>query len=429
MAGMSGEAVDPARTVGAESTAADAGPVDEPEKQVSWAELFFDLVYVYTITQVSTLLQADHSWAGAGRALIVFVPAYWAWIATSVHANRQDVENSADRIGIFAVGLSALFMGLAIPFAYGDRGLLYGASYCAARLVLHLLVLRWQDFRLNSFLVGAFVSGPLLLAGGLAEGNTRIALWAAAALIDTLTPQLIRRRMTETHFHSGHLPERFGLFLIIALGETIIAIGTPVTASEHIGADVLAAVAAAFVLTAALWWVYFAFAASAMQFAVATADKQFDMVRHVLSYAHLALVSGIVATAVGMHVAVAHPGHRLGTGVATLLFGGCALFLAVFGYTRWRMFRLWSTTRLTAAAIVLVSLPLAARLPALWALLLLTCQVVALDLVEWFRVRRAAARAGAEDGSTAASAAAAGNAGDESTVPEAEAQIRLDAEA
>lgn len=419
-----GEAVDPAQTDPAKA-GGNAEAAKEPDKQVSWAELFFDLVYVFAITEVSTLLQADHSWAGAGRALIVFVPAYWAWTATSVHANRQDVENATDRIGIFAVALSALFMGLAIPGAYGDRGLLYGGAYWVARLVLQVLALRWQSLHLNSFLVGAVVTGPLLVAGGLVEGNARIALWAAAALVDTLAPQLLRRRAT-AHFHSGHLPERFGLFLIVALGETIIAIGSPVTGTTPMGGDVLVTVAAAFVLTAALWWVYFAFAASALQFAVASAEKQFDMVRHVLSYAHLGLISAVIAIAVGLHDAVAHPGQHLGAGVAALLYGGCGLFLIAFAYTRWRMFRLWSVTRLTAAAAVLVSLPLASRLPALQAVMWLAGLIVTLDVVEWYRMRRAASKAGTDD---AAEAAAAATVGEQGEAPETEARIRMETEA
>lgn len=379
----------PAGPAEAGAAATPAGePAAEPEKRVTWAELFFDLVYAFAVTQVSALLRADHTWAGAGRALIVFVPAYWAWIGTSMHTNRQDVENPLDRIGIFAVGLSALFMGLALPYAYGDRGVLFGASYWAARIVLQVLVLRWQEIRLNVFSAGVLVTGPLMLAGGLAHGHARIALWAAAAGVDTLMPHLIRRRVLRSHFHPGHLPERFGLFLIVALGESIVSIGVPTTTHQGLGGSELGAVAAAFALAAGLWWVYFAYAASAIQFAVATARHQTDIIRHVLSYGHLGFISGIVAAAVGMNEAVAHPQHRLGTGVAALLCGGCALFLAVFGYTRWRMFRLWSTTRLIAAAVMLAVLPLAARLPALGALVLLAALVVALNAVEWARVRR-----------------------------------------
>ncbi|MCZ4100066.1 low temperature requirement protein A [Streptomyces sp. So13.3] len=361
----------------------------EAEKRVTWAELFFDLVFVFAITQVSALLHEDHSWAGVGRALIVFVPPYWAWVGMSLHANRQDVDNPLDRIGIFAVGLSALFMGLALPLAYDGRGVLYGASYWAARLVLWALVLRWQDVRLSAFAVGACLTGPMLLAGGFLDGPARTALWGSAALIDLSMPFLLRRRLSRVRFHPGHLPERFGLFLIVALGESIVAIGAPASAAAHLDAAELTAVAAAFTLAAGLWWVYFAFAASAIQHALATSDRQTDTIREVLSYAHVGFLGGVIAVAVGMHDAVAHPAARLGTGVAGLLFGGCALFLAVFGYTRWRMFRLWSTTRLAASAVVLAVLPLAARLPAVGALGLLALLIAALNVLEWERVRRA----------------------------------------
>lgn len=391
MAGIA-EAADAEEGGGPSAVDLVTAPREEPEKRVTWGELFFDLVYAFAVTQVSTLLRADHGWAGAGRALVVFVPAYWAWVGTSVHSNRQDVDKPVDRIGIFGVGLSALFMGLAIPYAYGDRGVLFGASYWAARLLLEALVLRWQDFRFNAFTAGAFLTGPLMLAGGLLHGSARVTVWAVAATVDLLIPQLIRRRIAHAHFHSGHLPERFGLFLIVALGESIVSIGGPATTADRLPADELAAVAAAFALAAALWWVYFAFAASAIQFAVATARQQMDMIRHVLSYAHLGFISGIVAAAVGMHEAVAHPSHRLGSSLALLLYGGCALFLAVFGYTRWRMFRLWSTTRLIAAGVVVAAVPVASRMTALWALALLAGVVVVLDVVEWVRVARAAGR-------------------------------------
>jgi Predicted membrane protein len=105
---------------------------DGAEKRVTWAELFFDLVFVFAITQVSELLHHDHSWAGVGRALIVFVPVWWAWVGTTIHANRHDVDTVHDTLGIFVVGLGSLGMALALPGAYGDRGVLFGAAYLSA---------------------------------------------------------------------------------------------------------------------------------------------------------------------------------------------------------------------------------------------------------------------------------------------------------
>ena len=365
----------------------------EPEKRVTWAELFFDLVFVFAVTQVSALLHGDHSWAGVGRALVVFVPVYWAWVGMSIHANTHDVDRPLDRIGIFTVGLGSLFMGLAVPGAYGDRGVFFGATYWILRTVLAALVLRSARstgrVAATPFGVSVLITGPLLLIGGLLTGPARVAVWACAAVIDLATPAVFRRRLTHLRFDPTHLPERFGLFVLIALGESIVAIGGPAAATEHLGAPVVLAVAEAFVLACGLWWVYFHFASDAVRHAMATADIQADILRRVLSYGHLAFISGIIATAVGLAEVVVHPDHHLEGGVAGLLFGGCALYLAAFGYTRWQMFRKWSTTRLIGAAVVVALLPAAPHLPGLAALGLLAAVLLSLNGWEFARVRRA----------------------------------------
>src|SRR5687768_5067294 len=196
------------------------------EKRVTWAELFFDLVFVFAITQVSHLLHDDHTWAGLARALIVFIPVYWAWVGTSIHANTHDVNTARDRIGIFAVGLCGLFMSLALPGVYEDRGVLFGASYLALRIVLAALVLRgYQGIPVNSFSVAVVVTGPLLLLGGFLDGPARMAVWGLAAAVDLVVPRLIRTRLAGLALDGSHLTERFGLFLIIAIGESVVAIG------------------------------------------------------------------------------------------------------------------------------------------------------------------------------------------------------------
>src|SRR5262249_2884211 len=161
----------------------------------------FDLVFVFAVTQVSALLHHDHSWAGVGRALIVFVPIWWAWVGTTIHANRHDVDTPHDTLGIFVVGLGSLGMALAVPGAYGARGLRFGAGYLLLRLVLAVLVYAdWRGVWLNSFTVGAFSTGPLLLAGGLVSGTPRIVLWALAATTDLITPRLLRGRYATLRF-------------------------------------------------------------------------------------------------------------------------------------------------------------------------------------------------------------------------------------
>ena len=358
------------------------------EKRVTWAELFFDLVFVFAVTQVSALLHEDHSWAGVGKALVVFVPVWWAWVGTTIHANTHDVDRPLDRLGIFAVGLGSLFMALALADPYGEHGVLFGASYWVLRLVLAALVFRGPRLTVNAFSVALFVTGPLLLIGGMLDGGARIAVWAVAALIDLSVPRLTRRKLALVHFDPAHLPERFGLFVIVALGESIVAVGLSVR-GEALTAARLAAVAAAFVLACGLWWVYFHFAAGAVHHAVATARVQTDIIRPVLAYGHLGFIAGIVAVAVGLAEVVHYPGKHLHLDVAGLLLGGTALYLAIFGYTRWRMFGTTSPTRLGAAGLCLLLLAVAPVLPALAVLAVLAAIVVALNVVEAVRVRRA----------------------------------------
>jgi low temperature requirement protein LtrA len=138
--------------------------------------------------------------------------------------------------------------------------------------------------------------------------------------------------------------------------------------------------------------VYFHFAADAMRYALATTSAQSDIVREVLSYGHLAFIGAIIAVADGSAGVVAHPDQPLDTAAASLLFGGCALYLATFGYTRWRMFRKWATTRLTASVVVIALLPAAIRMPALAALGLLLAVVLSLNVVEFHRTKHRSAR-------------------------------------
>lgn len=361
---------------------------EEAEKRVSWAELFFDLVYVFAITEVSALLHAHHSWGGVLRALIVLVPIYWSWVGMSIIANTQDLSGPVSRMQMFAVALAGMFMALAVPDAYGDRGVLFGCGYLAARIVLAVMLFRGTRFTLNPVAVGLLVSGPLIFAGGFLHGTAREAMWAAGAVIDLSSPTLLRARLRLMRFDAGHLAERFGLLLIIAIGESVVAIGAPAASGRHLSAGVLAAVAVAFVLACGLWWVYFHFAADAMRYSLTTAQVQTHVARHVMSYGHLALVGSVISVAVGMREVIAHPADRLDWGVAGLLIAGCALYLATYGYTRWAMFHLISSTRLTASAAMLLLLPAATHVPGLVTLMLAAAVLVVLNVVEYVRVQR-----------------------------------------
>lgn len=360
---------------------------ESAEVRVTWAELFFDLVFVFAVTEVSTLLRGDHTWLGVGHAIVVFVPIYWVWVGTCVYANTHLITTATDRLGILGIGLVGLFMALAVPDAYHGGGVLFGVSYLVARIVLAALAWRAGSVPV-AYRIALFGSGPLLVLGGFLPAGVRVLVWAAAALTDLATPALARRLLLRVRFAPGHLAERFGGFLIIALGESIVAIGAPAAAAKSLDAGTLGAVAAAFVLASGLWWVYYVFAASAVRHALEIAPTRADIIRRVLSYGHLSFIGAIIAVAVGLAGVIAHPGERLAAGEAGMLFGGCALYLATFGYTRWRMFGTVSTTRLGAAAVVAALLPVALVVPGLVALGAVAAVVVGLNVVEHLVVRR-----------------------------------------
>ena len=370
------------------------------DKRVSWAELFFDLVFVVAVTRVSGFVEEHLSWNGALRALIVFVPIYWLWVGTAIQTNLQDTSRPALRIRIFAVALAGVFMALSLPAAYGRLGLLFALAYWAGRLVLGAgLVLtsaRQGRWPINPYSVSMVVTGPMLVVGALLHGDARELVWALAALLDLSTPTLLSRRLRGMHLDPGHLAERFGLFVLIALGESVVAVGASAD-PEHLTVAQGVAIAIAFVVVVGLWWVYFHFAADAMRHAMATAKVQLDITRLVLSYGHLAFIAAVILVAVGLRESIVTPSEHLQWAVAGLLVGGVALYLASFGFTRWAMFRLVSTTRLTAAAATLLVLPVARVVPALATLVLLALVLIVLNTVELMRVERIGWRARVRD--------------------------------
>jgi low temperature requirement protein LtrA len=356
-------------------------------KKVTPAELFCDLVFVFAIVQVSALLHHDHTWAGIGHAAVLFLPLFWAWSAISIHANLNPIENSADRVTMFAAALGALFMAASVPQAFGERGVIFGAAYLVQRaaLTLHEAITPTDRNPGLFFLIFFQISGPLMLVGGVLEGKARLAVWISAIAIDILMPRLMRRHLSRMTFDLPHLLERHGLFLLIALGESILSVGATAVTLDHLDSASIATMISGFGLVCGLWWIYFVFAGAALEGRLPTAIERLrtDQLGRMLGFSHLWLVAGVIAVAVGLAEAIAHPEHHLDRGIASLLFGGVALYLATFGYTTWRMFRRLPLARLVSAGIVLGMLPFATEVPAVLALLDLAAVLMLLALIEY----------------------------------------------
>ncbi|MBO0855312.1 MAG: low temperature requirement protein A [Nocardia sp.] len=355
----------------------------EQERRVSWAELFFDLVFVVAVTRTSTLIATDSGPAGLLRALIVFVPVYWMWVGTAIHTNQTGAERPAHRVRLFAIALSAVFMAIALPGAYGDRALVFALSYWAGRAVLGIpIVLATRGMR-TPYGVSVVLTGPLLVIGALLDMLAREVVWGIVALIDLSTPWVLGRILSSVHYLAGHLVERFGLFVLIALGESMVAVAS--VPFEHLNVPVGSAIVVAFVLVSGIWWVYFHYANSRMETTLAAAPTQIALVRNVLSYGHLSLIASIMVIAVGLQRAIARPAETLGWASTGLLYGGTAAYCATFVFTRWRMIGRVSWTRGSAAVVVLALLPIASNLPALASLAILAVVIVALNVGEWYK--------------------------------------------
>ncbi|GAB3935932.1 low temperature requirement protein A [Kribbella albertanoniae] len=351
-------------------------------KRVTWLELFFDLVFVFAVTSASELVHHDHSWLGALRALIVFIPVFWVWVGGTMHANLHEVDTVRGRLGMFAVAFCGLVLGLSLPMTFENAALWFGGTYWAARIVL-LLAIQGLPHRaaFTTFTVGAFLTGPLFVVGALLPAGPRTAVWAGAALIDLSVPFLARKRLSSAPFNASHVAERFGLFVIIALGETVIETGS--AAGEHdLDALRLGALAAAFAVCCGLWWVYFAFSAPAIHEAIESATARIEIIRPVLSYGHLVLIAGIIGIAVAMGAAVREPAEALHLDEAALLFTGTCIYLGAFAFTRWHMFHTLATPRLVAAAVCLGLIAVAPSIPAIASVALLAALLIILNLVE-----------------------------------------------
>lgn len=355
-----------------------------PHDRATWAELFYDLVLVFALTQTAHILAHQPSIAGLGKTLLILGTLWWAWVGVTLLVNAVE-ETHAQRLLLFTCGALTLAMAVVAPHALdAARGgaAVFAGAYLALRLLLGAAMRRKGAFDqpVNPYTVG-IATATLLLIGAALPPGPRELLWSVAVAVEVATPALLGRRLYRMSFGLSHLPERFGLFIIIALGETVVDAGAR-AADQPLTPLVLATLALAFALCAALWWLYFNFAASAIEHALHTHRTPALVVRDVLSYGHLALVVGLITTAVGLADTLAEPTVTAHGTSAVLLPAGAALFTLVFCYTRWRMFGAISATRLTGGLFQVALAASAHLLPQFAVLAAVTAILILLNLWE-----------------------------------------------
>ena len=320
---------------------------------------------MFAVTQVTTLLSHDLTWAGFGRAMLVLALMWWAWSAFVWAANTQQGESSLLRVMLLAGMLLIFVAGLALPHAFEEHSTLFATTYAAVRL-LHLGLYTqasrqgnasWEA--ISGFAVTVLLGMGLLVAGSFTSGATRIVLWTLAAAIDYAGPAwLTRERLRGLQYVAvAHFAERYGLFVIICLGESIVAIGVGAS-GLHLDAALVAAVALGLLVTIALWWVYFDRVSSEAEERLRGHDDPVLAAADSYSYLHLPLVAGIIVFAVGAKVLVHDSGHSLPDAARLCLCGGVAMYLAAHFAFRLRIAgeRAWPQLLVAGALLVLFAL-------------------------------------------------------------------------
>lgn len=352
-------------------------------QRVSWAELFFDLVFVFAVTQVAAAAQNATSAVAVGRTLVLFVPFWWAWVGASILYNGAELTTASQHLKIFALGLGAFVMSITVPDAYSQRGEVFAFAYLSVRLLLAWSIWRRGFFHdpINPYTVSITVSAPLIVIGSFTALPARGWIWLTAAAVELTTPTLLRHRLDDLRFDASHLPERFGLFVLIALGEVLVGVGVQ-ESREGLTGTALVTLVVAFVFTCALWWTYFRFGVSAMEHALRTARVQGGLVRSVFSHGHLAMITGLILIAAGLSLAVRAPSHHPAGVHAYFLATGTALYVLTFCYTRARMFGGIGVARLVAGLAAGALAAIGPFAPAIVTLSALLAVLLALNVFE-----------------------------------------------
>jgi low temperature requirement protein LtrA len=372
----------------------------DQEHRVTPRELFFDLVFVFAFTQVATLLADDPTFVGIGRGVLVLGALWWAWSAYAWFTNIVDPEEGLVGAALLVALIAMFVAALVVPDVFGDEGVLFGAAFlvvCALHLCLQALAGRGNPDLFGAVLRVApwsLLGAALILVAGFLEG-VRIWLWIAALVFSYAGA--VWSGPTGWRVHPAHFVERYGLVLIIALGEAFISIGIGATGTGIGPGEVVAAILGLLVATS-FWLAYFDFFSirGEQVLRAARGSERVALARDAYTLLHFPMIVGIVLFAFAMKVIVGHVGSELDTAAAFALCGGSALYLLTYSAIRVRIERRrrLSRGRFVAAVVLLLLLPIATIVPALAALALVTVVWLGLHAYElvWWREARAESR-------------------------------------
>jgi low temperature requirement protein LtrA len=361
--------------------------LDSEAKRVSPLELFFDLVFVFAITQVTALMAADPTWGGLGRGLLVLAAVWWGWAAYAWLTNEVDPDLPGVRIATFAAMIAMLIASLALPEAFGDHALMFALAYLAIR-VLHIALFAAGTEHATvreatrALAPPAIIVPTFLILAAFLDSPAQELVWVAVVLADLTTGGI--RGIGGFRLSPGHFVERHGLIVIIALGESIVAIGV---GAEGADLDVgeLAAAALGVIVAAALWWTYFdriAPLAERTLEALPVGRERNVLARDSFSYLHLVMVAGIVLLALGVKKTLGHVEDPLKAVSAIGVAGGVALYLAAQVGFEARNGRGADPPRLLTAIVCAAVIPLATAIPALASLAVVAALCSALVVYE-----------------------------------------------
>jgi low temperature requirement protein LtrA len=366
------------------------------EERVTPLELFFDLVFVLALTQCTELMADNPTWEGLGQAVLILGLLWWSWTAYTWLASVINPEEGGVRIVIFAAMAAFLIAALSVPQAFGDLALTFALAYGvvrAAHIALMLIASRDDPALRRSTIglgVGTAVGVGLVILGTFFDGAAQPAIWAIALLLDMAEPYFFGAEGWK--LMPSHFAERHGLIIIIALGESIVAIGV---GAGDLDAGVVGAAALGVVFLAAMWWLYFdvvALVAARRLVNAKVGREQNEMARDSYSYLHFPMVAGIVLVALGLKKTLGDVGDPLGTVPCFALLGGLAAYLLGHVAFRYRNVHTVNKQRLGLAIALLALVPVARELPALAVLAAITAAVWAMIVYETISYGEARAR-------------------------------------